>query len=246
MIFFPTGSEYVYNRMLIGIYGSFIAIGVTAVLLKWDKKSFREIGFIWEQGTLYRFLKGFIIGAVIVLLSISILVATTKYTIVFNQDVVLWKAILGLIAFLPLAFMEEIIYRGYPLIKLRAQIGIRWSLVVMAILFAYYHDITASTLHWQLLGPGIWGIVYGIYAFSSKGIAMPTGIHMAANVVLALLGTKHSVYAVWNLELIAQASESAETHAHMVSVLLQVALLIFGIFLVEYYIRKKQEDNFSS
>jgi len=111
----------------------------------------------------------------------------------------------------------------------------------MAILFAYYHDTSGATLHWQLLGPGIWGIVYGIYAVTSKGISMPTGIHMAANIVLALLGTKDSVYAIWNLELVAPNMEAAESHANTVGIFLQIALLIFAIILTEHHIRTNKK-----
>jgi len=239
MGFLPSGNEYIYNRIIIGIYGTAIALGITALMLKYDNKSFSEVGLKWEKGTLFRFLKGFLIGVVIAGTMIGILVFTTDYNIIYNREVNISKALIGLIAFLPLAFMEEIIYRGYPFTKLNKLIGLRPSLIIMAILFAYYHDTTGATLHWQLLGPGVWGIVYGIYTVTSKGISMPTGIHMAANVVLAVLGTKDSVYAIWTLDLVAPNMDAAESHANTVGILLQLAFLIFGIILVERYIRKK-------
>ncbi len=240
---FMGGTEYAFNRILMGILGSLIALGITFLMLKFDKKSFSDVGLKWERDTFIKFLKGLIIGALIVIVSIAILVLTTDYTISYNEEVIIWKALIGLTAFLPLAFMEEVIYRGYPFTKLHKNIGLRPTLIVMAVLFAYYHDTSGATLHWQLLGPGIWGIVYGIYAVTSKGISMPTGIHMAANVVLAVLGTKNSVYSIWKLELVAPNMDVAESHAMTVSIILQIALLIFGVILTEYYIRKKKSPN---
>jgi len=105
MFFLPNGSEYVYNRMFVGIYGTLIALGITFIMLKIDKKKFSDIGFTWERYTLTRFLKGGLIGALIVIVVITIMILTTDYTIVYNQDVIIWKALVGLIAFLPLAFM---------------------------------------------------------------------------------------------------------------------------------------------
>ena len=119
-------------------------------------------------------------------------------------------------------------------------VGLRLTQVIMAVLFAYYHDRSGATLHWQLLGPGVWGIIYGISAVWSKGISMPTGIHSAVNIVLAILGTKATEYAIWNLDLGTTSMEMAGPKINFVGILLQGVLLIFGILLTEYYIRNKR------
>jgi len=40
------------------------------------------------------------------------------------------------------------------------------------------------------LGPGLWGLVFGLGAFWSKGIALPTGIHVALNLSQHIVGMK--------------------------------------------------------
>ena len=239
--FLPMISEYVHNRTLFGIYGTIIAFILVCIMAKAEDENKSELGMSWQSGTLIRFVKGLLIGLVIACLMIFILTASTEYSIVSNSEVNINKAILGLLGFIPLALMEEIIFRGYPFMKLKKVFGLRITQVVMAILFAYYHDRTGATLHLQLMGPGIWALIYGIAAVWSKGIALPTGIHAAANMVLALVGTKHEDYALWNLEVGPEIIESAEPKIMFVNYAMALALLVIGIASTEWWCRKYEK-----
>lgn len=166
---------------------------------------------------------------------IHILLIASDYSLVANPNVNTGKAITGLVGFIFLALKEEIVFRGYPFLKLQKIFRLRIIQIVIAILFAYYHDETGATLLLQLMGPGVWELIYGIASVWSKGIAMPTGIHAAVNMVLALVGTNHEVFAIWNIEA---ADENAETLAQFNSfrMILQVLLFLLGIGLTEWWI----------
>ena len=241
--FLPRVGDYMSNRTLFGVYGTIIAFIIVNLLVKADGVGKMEIGLMCERGTFLRFIAGLLIGLVITGAMIFVLIAFSDYSLVFNSEINSSKAILGLIGFIPLALMEVIIFRGYPFMKLKKVFGLRITQVVMAILFAYYHDRTGATLHLQLLGPGIWAFIYGIAAVWSKGIALPTGIHTAANMVLAVGGTKHGDYALWNFELGAANIEAAEPRLIMVNHILQISLLVLGVGLTEWWIRCNNEES---
>jgi hypothetical protein len=109
----------------------------------------------------------------------------------------------------------------------------------MAILFAWYHDFTGVTLLNQLLGPGTWALIYGVSAVWSKGLAFPTGLHMAINVVLALVGQKDSRHAIWNLEYTTEITPVLRAQTEHIGLIMQLCILLIGIILTEYFRRKK-------
>src|SRR5471030_2928951 len=62
------------------LYAPFEAIGAfiaTWLFIKFEKISFKDIGLIWEPGTVLRFIKGFGIGAIIFALILFALLSLT-------------------------------------------------------------------------------------------------------------------------------------------------------------------------
>tara|TARA_R110001632_G_scaffold83349_3_gene184556 strand:+ start:7331 stop:8152 length:822 start_codon:yes stop_codon:yes gene_type:complete len=220
-----------------------IALFITFIALKIDKKTFKDIGFFLERKTSIRFTIGFLVGALITTVMLTILICFSSIELIYNPDSNITSVLFWLLAFFPLAFMEEIIFRGYAFIKINKSIGLWPAQILLAILFAWYHDFTGSTLFNQLIGPGIWALIYGIAAVWSKGLAFPTGLHMAINVVLALVGQKDSRHAIWNLEYTTEITSALKGQAETVGVILQLCVLIIGIALTEYYRRNQSKIN---
>lgn len=224
-------------------FGSLIALAIsifiTYLWLKKSKQSFKEAGITWERKTLKKFLIGFIIGIGITILLLAITFYFSELKLVYNKESNISWILLWLLAFLPLAFMEEIIFRGPAFIKINNKVGIWPAQILFALLFTWYHDFTGLTFLDQLLGPGIWALIYGIAAISTKGLAFPTGLHMAINVVLAIVGQKDDRHAVWNIELAKELTEM-QYQPDTIGLILQISILIIGIILTEYYRRNRR------
>lgn len=220
------------------LFGLAIALVLSYIYFKVSKKTRKEAGFVFEKNTPKNFSKGFVIGFIIaaVMLAITIYFSGLKLTYIGDVDI-LWISIY-LLAFLPLAFMEEIIFRGQAFIQMKEKVGIWPAQILFALLFAWYHDYTGLTLLNQLMGPGTWALIFGIGAIWTKGLAFPTGLHMAANVTLAIVGQKDDRHAIW---IIDYASETSvlQSKISTVGIILQLCLLATGIILTEYYRRKK-------
>jgi len=97
---------------------------------------------------------------------------------------------------LPLALMEEIGFRSYPQQKLYQAYGPWISQLVIAVAFGAYHVLNGWSLLSSFAGPFVWAFVFGLAAIWSRGIAVPTGIHFALNVLQTVTGMKENKGAV--------------------------------------------------
>jgi membrane protease YdiL (CAAX protease family) len=238
------------NSIALGTYDlgsilmTIIALIITYVASKKDEKSFKDIGLKFERKTPIRFVIGFLIGAFVTVLILAIVIAFSSVEIIYNNDASIPNVIFWLLVFFPLAFMEEIIFRGYAFMKINKNIGLWPAQILTALLFAWYHDFTGATFLNQLMGPGIWALIYGIAAVWSKGLALPTGLHMAINVVLALVGQKDERHAIWNLDYVTDITPLLQKQADNIGLLTQIIILVIGIILTENYRRKKAKNNY--
>lgn len=226
-----------------GVIATSIAFFITYLALKKDKKRFKDIGFQWERKTPVRFMVGFFIGISITMLMLTVMIYSSNLEIIYDANANIPSILFWLLAFFPLAYMEEIIFRGYAFIKITKNTGLWPAQILLAILFAWYHDFTGFTFFNQLLGPGIWALIFGVSAIWSKGIAFPTGLHMAINVVLALVGEKDKRHALWTIEYAQETTPIVLAQTEKIGIISQLCILIIGIILTEYYRRYKLKIN---
>ena len=220
-----------------------VALLLTYLAVKKDGKTFKQVGFYLDKKTPSRFVIGFLIGAVIAVVMLVIVINFSSLSISFNNESNIPGVLIWLLAFFPLAYMEEIIFRGYAFTKINSSVGIWPAQILLALLFTWYHDFTGASFLMQLIGPGVWAFVYGIAAILSKGIALPTGLHMALNVVLALVGQKDGKEGVWSLEYVSAITPVLKTQTENIGLVLQICILAIAILLTEYYRRNKQKND---
>ena len=226
-----------------GTIGTLLILLITYFFLRMDNASFSQMGLKWESKTPLRFVIGLLIGTAITLVMIGIIILFSDLSISRNQTANIPLALFWSLAFIPMAFMEEVAFRGLTFIKLNKLLGLRLTLLITSILFAYYHDASGATFAYQLLGPGIWGIIYGITAIWSDGLAVPTGLHVAANFIQAILGMKEEQYAIWSIDYNVEITETVQSHTSTIGLICQLLLLLFGIILTEWYLRNRKKYN---
>ncbi|HEY8929569.1 MAG TPA: type II CAAX endopeptidase family protein [Mucilaginibacter sp.] len=227
-----------FQRLTYGILGSLAAFLATLMFLKYEKSSFAAIGLVWEKRTLLRFALGISLGAGIFAVCLIILLWLTGLRLQAAAkafDPVTW---LGYLAVIPLALMEEIGFRAYPFLKLDRAFGIRLTQFIVAVSFALYHILNGWTIYAAFTGPFVWAFVFGLAAAWSKGIAMPTGIHVALNAGQMITGMSGG-NGLWKLGYAPGVSHPITERTATVALLLQLAVLVCALALTEYYIRKK-------
>lgn len=231
---FPLSPEL--GNLVFGSIGTIGAVVLTKAFLKSETKSFADIGLVWASGSVRRFVLGSVIGVVLLGLILIVIVSLSGLAVESVPNPDYWDAIgFSMLVLFVLALMEEVVFRSYPLVRLFESIGLRTSIYCTSLFFALYHGLDPG----NLLGPGVWGILFGLAAIASRGIALPLGIHFGLNWMQSLFGMKTQfATSIWTIE---PGPTEGIVSSESVGLVLQVLLLVIGIALVEWYIRKHPE-----
>lgn len=227
-----------FERLAHGVIGTVAAFLTTVLFLKFDRKPFSDIGLTVERNTVAKFFVGVITGVVIMGLLATSVIYFTNGGMEVNRRSNLLHFLLVTAPLLPLAFMEELGFRAYPLEMLKDKIGVRLSIVITSVLFALYHVANGWTVASSFYGPAVWGLVFGLAAVYSKGIAMPTGIHYAANLTTSAFGAKNTAASIWTIKQ-ADTSTTKYQGTDWPTILPALALLVLAIICIEAYMRRK-------
>lgn len=230
-----------YERYTYGVIGMAAAFLVTWVFLKVDKKIFADIGLQWEPATVKRFFTGFGIGLLIsaaMMFSLCLFIGL-KIELVKEYDIGSFFA--WSMALLLLSYMEEVAFRAYPFFTLKNTAGVWPAQIIIAILFALYHVAGGQSVASSFMGPGIWAFIFGWAALRSGGIAMPTGIHFAANLFQAAIGQKKDFNAIWQIEYTKEMTAAVQEKTAIAGSIIHLILLVVGVVLTQNVIKKKYQ-----
>lgn len=212
--------------------------------MRYEPKLAHSLLFLPDQKTAIRLTIGLVIGAILACAMIAVLLLFTEFDLYPNEAVLWNRLFLGLISIISLALMEEVLFRGYPFFRLSQVFPIRGVIFGTALIFGLYHYNSSNSLFSVLLGPGVWGVVFGVAAYLSKSIAVPLGIHISANLVQTLTGLKTQYgTSIWTL-FKGEITPQALTQVEQIGLLMQVSLFIGAVIVLEISLRKiKQTDD---
>jgi hypothetical protein len=100
--------------------------------------------------------------------------------------------------------------------------------VLTAVAFTVCHIGYGWSVGAAFTGPFVWAFVFGVGAALSRGVAAPTGIHVALNVGQLLVGMKGDV-GVWKLSFVLGATAGEKEVAEMIGWGLQGTVLVLGL-----------------
>lgn len=228
-----------FERIVHGTIGTIAALLTTFLFVKFEKKTFANIGLIIEKTFLKKFFWGVLAGiALMGVLTLSV-IFSSNFKVETNSNSNIPNFLLWTLPLIPLAFMEEVGFRAYPLIILKDKTSIRNSIIITSILFALYHVANGWTIQNSFLGAGVWGIIYGLAAIYSNGISMPTGMHYAANLTTSAFGISNDSFNIWILKQDNGTSLENYQSSQLTILIPQISVLLLGICCMEWYIRKK-------
>ena len=231
-----------YERLSHGLIGTITAFLMTLLFLKYDKKRFSDIQLYFDRNTIGKFLVGIPIGVVLMGLLAAGVMYFTHVSIEPNHKANIFRFFIMTTPLIPLALLEELGFRAYPLQILKNKVGIRLSIVITSILFALYHIVNGWTISSSFFGPGVWGLLFGLAAIYSKGIALPTGIHYAVNLTTSAFGADENSIALWTVKQ-TNSSTSIYQGVDLAIVLPSLAILMVALISMELYMRRKTTAN---
>ena len=228
-----------FERLGYGIIGISAALLITFLFLKIDKKTFADIGLKLENATLKKFFTGIVVGAGIMGFMTIGVIYFSGFKMEANKNSSILNFLFCALPLIPLAFMEEVAFRAYPLILLKDKVGLRMSILITSILFALYHIANGWTIENSFLGAGVWGIVYSSAAIYSNGISMPTGLHYAANLTTSLFGATGNSFNIWILKQKNGLTLEHYQSSQLTILIPQITLLIFAVICMEWLVKNK-------
>ena len=192
-----------------------------------------------EMATLKKFFLGVLIGIGIMGILAMSTIYFSDFKIVANKNSGILNFLFLTLPLVPLAFMEEVGFRAYPLSLLKDKAGFRNSIIITSILFAFYHIANGWTIQNSFLGAGVWGIIFGLAAIYSNGISMPTGLHYAVNLTTSAFGISDDSFNIWVLKQKNGLTLENYQGSQMTTLIPQIILLVFGVICMQWFLSKK-------
>lgn len=158
-----------------------VTLGLTAIFIRWEKLSLKDIGLVPNKNSYLRAFIGFIVGLLLPCLQAALVLLTGHVKLRISPNTTGTETLLHLLLFVALACREEIAFRAYPLRSLHNKIGPFYALIFVSIIFGIEHVIGGSSVLQGLAGAGMGGLLYGVITLRTKGLAYPIGIHAAWN-----------------------------------------------------------------
>jgi membrane protease YdiL (CAAX protease family) len=236
--FRPLQSKFIY-----GIIGVVVGLFTVWIFQKKNLHPFSSTGLKWERKTPLRFIFGLAIGTIIFMVMIAALLIFSPITIRYNASFFSLKAWYLYGTLIPLVLMEELGFRTYPQLKLNSAYGIWVSQFVIAICFGAYHILNGWSVSLAFTGPFVWAFVFGLSALWSGGIAMPTGIHLALNILQNLVGLKGGEASLWKLDFPSGTPQSIMQQTDHVGLILHGIVLVSALVMTAWYKQRAKPDQ---
>jgi membrane protease YdiL (CAAX protease family) len=167
--------------LLTGAITSVGTLLLTIAFVRWDGLRLDDVGAAFDRRSPLRFVIGFLIGMLLVALHVLIEGTFGHMRWARSAGPGFGTIAVTLVTYLLLACREELAFHGYPLRRLYSLIGLWGSQLVVALVFAAEHVGGGSTWTQAIVGAGVGSLLYGMAAITTRGLAVPIGLHAAWN-----------------------------------------------------------------
>ena len=169
------------SGLLLGAITSVGTFLLTIAFVRWEGLSLDDVGAAFDRRSPVRFVIGFLIGILLVALHVLIEGAIGHIRWARSEGPVSGTIALLLATYVLLACREELAFHGYPLRRLYSLTGLWGAQLIVALVFALEHAAAGSTWTQAILGAGVGSLLFGMAAITTRGLAVPIGLHAAWN-----------------------------------------------------------------
>jgi membrane protease YdiL (CAAX protease family) len=227
------------NWLLGTSFGGCVSLAMTAAtyfILKSEKQSLKSIGISVNSSSLHRYILSLVAGMVFFGCFYLVFLWLTPVAIMNVQNnSIITVVLLSILSLTMLSIMEEVAFRGYALQKLDSAIGTRGAIYLTSLAFGLYHGLVFESI----TGPAVWGLIYAVLAYWSKGLAVPIGFHAGANIIQALFSEKPR-YAdgLWSFDLVEKVTPFT---VEQTAIYMKIFMFMLGVLLVEFYLYQRNK-----
>jgi membrane protease YdiL (CAAX protease family) len=226
------------RELVWGALSALAVFEVTRLFLRRERRATESVGIQWQSASLARFGLGALIG--FAFYGLHLLVVTLLGGVRFERVAGTGAGMVALAAatYVALSAMEELGYRGYALRSLVPAFGFWPGQLIVALAFAANHVLFGWSWQAALTGVLAGGLVFGMAALASGGLAVPIGLHAAWNAAAWAIGDK-GLPGLWQ----AGVAEGAVDRASRIGTVSYFAVhgLMIVVLLI-WYSRKRRVD----
>jgi len=227
-----------FTKLLAKPWDAFTALSAAILLVicftylfsRWERVALTDIGMVPGKYSLTRILAGFIIGFTMAgVQPLLLLLFSNHIRFVLSTQFPLDALFTSLFLYSLVAMREEIAFRAYPLRVLNNAFGPWVALFVIFIIFSLEHVAGGMSWFHAFIGPGVGSILFGVAALSTKGLAMPIGLHIAWNFGQWAFGFKDNT-GIWHA-VIDKGHEAQVENTGYIAYLVIMTIAIAGFYL---------------
>lgn len=215
--------------------------GMAVVFARWSNLPLTAIGISPASNTLTKFVLAFVLGLLLPVIQFAVLYIVGAYPVELNARFNEAAVLSPLMACLLVAGREELAFRSFALFSLNKSYGSLVAIAIVTVLFMFERMLSGVTSLAACIGTALSGVLLGMLAIRTKGIAFPMGLHAAWNFGQWALGLEDEpgLFA-------ATIDSEKEEWVNMVEWVSFSIAMVFGIAATAVYSRNVRFDQSAS
>ncbi|WP_338876280.1 CPBP family intramembrane glutamic endopeptidase [Spirosoma sp. SC4-14] len=231
----PTTVANLLSIALASLLTFLLVVGFT----RWEKLHLSDVGVIPGSQSAKRFVTGYLIGLSMAVMQAIIVLFFGRLHLVFNPHMAAVEISLSALLYLLVACREELAFRAYALRSLSNSITSAFALLIIIVIFIGEHILAGMNWMTAVIGSGLGGILFGIAALKTRGLALPLGLHSSWNFGQWMIGFKNKP-GIW--EAIVDKGYEAKTEAIGLAAFALVMVLAILAVSILYKVKKKSDS----
>lgn len=207
-----------------------LTLVMVVVFSKWEKLHLKEIGIAIQKTSFQRLFIGFGIGVLLVVVQATIASTFAEIKFSLSTDISVLSLIPSIILYFIVALREELVFRSFALRSLANSSNPIFALILITIIFILEHIISGMSWKMAVIGSGFGGILFGLAALKTKGLALPIGLHFSWNFTQWILGFKDDT-GVWK-EVVEKGHEANAENVALTGFVIAMIIGISSILMI--------------
>lgn len=172
-------TSYAYQSITIALCNTISLVAIIILFKVMNRKTTEDMGLTPVKRDYKDLLIGLLLGAASItfIIGINYIMGDTH----FNGVHITWDLLLGLILFISVGFVEEILVRGCFQHIIYYRHGIAWAIIIPSLIFSVMHFLNPNISYIAALNIALVGIVFGIMTYKSGNLWMAIGYHITWN-----------------------------------------------------------------
>jgi membrane protease YdiL (CAAX protease family) len=206
---------------------------------RWQRLRLIDVGVMAGRATIQRFIVGYIIGLSMAVIQVSIVCSFGHLRLKYVLGITAPEVLLSFVLYLFVACREELVFRSYLLRGLSYTYSSTVAMLIMIALFVVEHIMAGMSWKTAVIGSGLGGVLFGLAALKTRGLALPFGLHSAWNFGQWMAGFKNNE-GVWKA-IVDKGYEKQTENIGLGAFILVMAFAITAVIL--FYKRKATGAN---